>query len=70
MNQIKIFFLNGRKYYTFHYVNISNIIDYFNYSNSFFILEYNNLICTRNDWSKIFITNFDKIEIITIVGGG
>ena len=34
------------------------------------VLEYNNFICNKKEWTKIFITNNDKIEIVTIVGGG
>jgi thiamine biosynthesis protein ThiS len=34
------------------------------------VIEYNNVICNKKNWDKIFITNDDKIEIVTIVGGG
>ena len=70
MNQSKIFFLNGYKFYTSNDLTINDILQYFNYQNSLFVIEYNNLICDKNQWSKIRISPNDIIEIITIVGGG
>jgi len=66
----KYFFLNGQKYFTESKLTILNLINYFNYNTSLFVLEYNNLICNKKNWDKISIKNNDKIEIVTIVGGG
>ena len=66
----KYFFLNGQEYYTNHDLTILEIIEYFNYNNSLFVLEYNNLIYNKKKFNSISIKNNDKIEIITIVGGG
>ena len=66
----KNFFLNGEKYYVETKVNLLELITYFNYNTSLLVLEYNNLICNKKDWNKIYINNNDKIEIVTIVGGG
>lgn len=66
----KNFFLNGEEYYTQHNITLFELITYFNYNTSLLVLEYNNLICNKKDWSNIFVTNNDKIEIVTIVGGG
>jgi thiamine biosynthesis protein ThiS len=70
MSNVRIFFFNGQEYYTQHDITLYELITYFNYNLSLLVLEYNNLICTRKDWSNIFVTNNDKIEIVTIVGGG
>ena len=70
MTKIKIFFLNGQEYYTEYNLTLFELINYFNYSVSLLVLEYNNLICNKKDWKNIFINNNDKIEIVTIVGGG
>lgn len=70
MITLTYFFLNGDKYYTKQKLTISELISYFNYSNSLFILEYNNRICEKKQWHEIFLKNQDKIEIVTIVGGG
>lgn len=70
MSEIKKFSLNGENYYIKHTLTLSTLIEYFNYNTSLLVLEYNNLICNKKNWNKIFIKNNDKIEIVTIVGGG
>ena len=70
MSNLKHFILNGHKYFTEQDLTIFELINYFNYNTSLLVLEYNNLICSKNDWDKIIIKNDDKIEIVTIVGGG
>ena len=66
----KSFFLNGQEYYTYNTLTISELISYFNYNSTLFVLEYNNFICAKINWKKIILKNNDKLEIITIVGGG
>ena len=53
-------------------MQLYDLVKYFNYNenNALFVLEYNSLVCSRNDWEKIWISDLDKIEIVTIVGGG
>jgi sulfur carrier protein len=70
MSNSKYFFLNGQEYLTSSKLTILEIINYFNYNTSLLVLEYNSLICNKKDWDKIYIENNDKIEIVTIVGGG
>jgi sulfur carrier protein len=70
MSKVRKFFLNGQEYYTYHDITIFDIINYFNCNTSLLVLEYNNLICNKKNWNKIFIKDNDKIEIVTIVGGG
>nr|YP_003735041.1 thiamine biosynthesis protein [Durinskia baltica]ADI40256.1 thiamine biosynthesis protein [Durinskia baltica] len=70
MTKIKNFFLNGQLYYVEQTITISDLIHYFNFNDSLLVLEYNNLICDKKHWKEIVIQNEDKIEIVTIVGGG
>jgi sulfur carrier protein len=70
MSNLKIFFLNGEQYFTRYELNILELITYFNYNASLFVLEYNHKICEKKNWDKILLKNNDKIEIVTIVGGG
>ena len=63
-------FLNGDKFFTNQSISLIDIISYFNYNSSLLILEYNYSIYSKENWKKIYINNDDKIEIITIVGGG
>ena len=39
-------------------------------NDSLLVLEHNNSISDKKNWKKIFIKDQDKIEIVTIVGGG
>ena len=64
------FFLNGEKYNIKTNVNLLELVTYFNYNTSLLVLEYNNSICNKKNWNKIYINDNDKIEIVTIVGGG
>ena len=70
MTQIKKFLLNGSQYYTKSNITLLDLVHYFNYNTSLLVLEYNNRICNKKNWKNIFIKSNDKIEIVTIVGGG
>jgi sulfur carrier protein len=70
MDEVKYFFLNGQKFAIKNNLTILDIIQYFNFNTSLLVLEYNNLICNKKNWNKTVIKNNDKIEIVTIVGGG
>ena len=70
MFETKFFFLNGEKYFLDQDLTILKLINYFDYNSSLLVLEYNNLICNKRNWNSIQICHNDKIEIVTIVGGG
>ena len=70
MSETINFFLNGEKYYANNNITLLELINYFNYNTSLLVLEYNNSICNKKNWNQIYLNNNDKIEIITIVGGG
>jgi sulfur carrier protein len=66
----KNFFLNGEKYSIEDRITLLQLIKYFNYNTTLLVLEYNNSICNFKSWNNTYIKNNDKIEIVTIVGGG
>lgn len=70
MNPCTTFFLNGQKYTLHKNITLFQLITYFNYNNDIFVIEHNNIICNQKNWTNINIKKKDKIEIITIVGGG
>ena len=70
MSTKKQFFVNGHKFCIDVDITLSDLLNYFNYTTSFFVLEHNSSICNKTQWNKIFIIDKDKIEIVTIVGGG
>ena len=70
MSKLNYFIFNGQKYGTKDNLTLFELVKYFNYNTTLLVLEYNNLICKRENWTKVSIENNDKIEIVTIVGGG
>jgi len=70
MIQVQTFFLNGRKYTSQNRFTIFDLLLYFDYNSSLLVVEYNNFICPKNRWKKVYVNNNDRIEIVTIVGGG
>ena len=70
MTQIKTFFLNGETYSVDTQINLVELINYFNYNDCLLVLEYNDLIYDKKQWKNTLIQHLDKIEIVTIVGGG
>jgi len=40
------------------------------YSSKIVVVELNNLIINSEDWEKKYIKDGDKLEIVSIVGGG
>jgi sulfur carrier protein len=70
MTQMKQFFLNGEAYVIYQTLSLLNLIVYFNYNDSLLVLEHNHLICNKKHWETTFIEDGDKIEVVTIVGGG
>ena len=70
MKETKKFFLNGEEFFSTKVITLLEIINYLDYNSSLLVLEYNHFICPKERWHTIFINDKDKIEIITIVGGG
>lgn len=70
MIQFITFVMNGQLYQTKTKLTLLDLILYFNYNDSLLVIEHNNLICNKRSWNNIFIKDQDKIEIVTIVGGG
>lgn len=70
MTQTIAFFLNGHSYYTKTSLTLFDLLLYFNYTDSLLVIEYNNFICNKKKWNQIIIQDQDKIELVTIVGGG
>lgn len=70
MTQKKHFSLNGDYYYTTKNITLFDLIKYFNYNDSLLVIELNQLICNKKKWGETLIKDNDRIEIVTIVGGG
>lgn len=67
---IVYFWVNGQKYYTLKTITLAELVSYFDYTHALLVLEHNLVVCNQHSWHKILISNFDQIELVTIVGGG
>lgn len=70
MTNVTNFFFNGEEYYVQQNISLKELINYFACQSTLCVVEYNNFICNKTKWNEILIQKNDKIEIITIVGGG
>ena len=67
---MKTFYLNGQAYCTNDKLTLLELLYYFDYNISLLVVEYNSFISNKKDWKQIVVSNNDKIEVVTIVGGG
>ena len=65
-----IFYLNGVSYKIDKPISLQVLVKYINYNQDLLVIEYNNKVRNKKIWSDTLIQAFDKIEFITIVGGG
>ena len=65
-------FFNGELYFfrSYKLFTLDNLRSFFNYQKNVIVIEYNGKIIPPENWSSIPLINLDKIEILTIVGGG
>ena len=68
---IKVF-INGKKYEfkLKKHINIQHLIKLLYKKNKSLVVDYNKKIIQKNMWDNIYIQSNDKIEILTIAGGG
>lgn len=62
--------LNSFKLKTVNNFNIKELIIYLNLQDYPIAIEVNKIFIPKSEWEEIFLKNSDKIEIVTIVGGG
>ncbi len=51
-------------------ISLNETIKILGYSSNTVVVELNNLIINSEEWEKEFIKDGDKLEIVSIVGGG
>ena len=62
--------INDEVYITNYKISIIDIISYFSAFNFSYATEYNLKIISEKEQEEKKIKNLDKIELVTIVGGG
>ena len=68
-NYISIY-LNGKPFNCMKNLLLSELLIYLDIVNESNIVEYNSTIVPEPSWNKIILKQGDKIELLTMVGGG
>jgi thiamine biosynthesis protein ThiS len=64
------FFINNRKIFTPTSFSILEFLNFLSFEFNTIVIEYNGIILPKQLWSKTFLKPMDKLEFVTIVGGG
>ena len=67
MNYISI---NGKNYSINSSLTIFSLLLYLGFKLNLVVIDYNGTILPREFWSSTFLEKNDRIEILTIAGGG
>lgn len=62
--------LNGKPFNCSHSFLLSDLLKYLNVDSQTTIIEYNGTILQEDYLHEITLVNGDKIELLTVVGGG
>jgi sulfur carrier protein len=62
--------INGKKYKFQPPLNIFELITYLGFNINVIVIDYNTTILAKEDWKYTNLKNGDRIEILTIAGGG
>ena len=62
--------INGEAYVINYPIQIANLFEFFGNKQPGLITEYNQIIVQSETAKKLTLNNFDRIEFVTIVGGG
>lgn len=69
-NQYILVYLNGKPFNCKSNLLLKDLLDYLDISMHSSVVEYNNQIIQNLFLNKIMLYQGDRIEIVTIVGGG
>lgn len=62
--------LNGKPFNCFPNLSLKDLLVYLDCNLSSIVVEYNHEIVQATSFNKIFINSGDKVEVLTMVGGG
>nr|YP_010596569.1 sulfur carrier protein ThiS adenylyltransferase [Chrysotila carterae]WAK83205.1 sulfur carrier protein ThiS adenylyltransferase [Chrysotila carterae] len=66
----RIVFINGIEYEYKREVSLYNILLYLGFSLETILIDYNGTIISSNKLTSVYIKPNDRLEIITLAGGG
>ena len=62
--------INGAKYFFIPGFTITELINYLGFNKNVIVIDYNGIILDKNLWERTFLQTDDKLEILSIAGGG
>nr|QCI08613.1 Thiamin biosynthesis protein S [Spermothamnion repens] len=70
MKEYLTIFINGEAFNCCNEMSLEEVLIYFDFNLQNIVIEYNKEIIVKDKLSATFLLNNDKVEVITIVGGG
>ena len=64
------FYVNNKRIFSNQTFNIQDLLIFFDLNIDLIVIEYNKIILPKSLWKQTIIQNGDKVEFVTIVGGG
>ena len=62
--------INGEPFNCHLSMSLADVLIYLDFNIENIIVEYNKTVVNHNAFDNLILQNLDKIEVITIVGGG
>lgn len=62
--------VNGCPYQCADSMSAYDLIIYLGFNIKLILIDYNGCILQKEQWDQVFLENNDRIEIITLAGGG
>ena len=62
--------INGLDYVFKVELTINQLMDYLGFNKNVIVIDYNGFILDKTLWAKINLKNKDRLEILSIAGGG
>nr|YP_010197876.1 Thiamine biosynthesis protein [Gracilaria isabellana]YP_010198871.1 Thiamine biosynthesis protein [Gracilaria tikvahiae]UAD86292.1 Thiamine biosynthesis protein [Gracilaria isabellana]UAD88104.1 Thiamine biosynthesis protein [Gracilaria tikvahiae]UAD88307.1 Thiamine biosynthesis protein [Gracilaria tikvahiae] len=63
-------FINGQAFNCYIDMSLQELLQYLEFESNSIVVEHNSRIIHSTEFDKTFFKSQDKVEIITIVGGG
>ena len=64
------FYVNNKRIFSNQTFNIQDLLIFLDLNIDLIVIEYNKIILPKSLWKQTIIQNGDKVEFVTIVGGG
>ena len=62
--------INGEIYKYVSSFTVLSLLQYLGFNTKLIVVDYNGTILQKEFWSQTYLENNDKIELLTIAGGG